>query len=205
MRPLLAVIVSGAVLAACGRNGPSPETTATAPAPAGGTPVVPVEKGAAVQLGAQKIAQERQQTVPPVAFEQLTGVLGEVDGWTRSAPTGEQIWPLDDFAGAKRAPKLRFHAIDAAVNRRGRRGHDALLETAHTAIQGKVQEQAQRLVIAGVHQRNSSAILSFREFDRRQTAPLIRQRQDGSCELAAGRLLRRGVVGHRGHEQRKER
>jgi hypothetical protein len=100
MRRLLAVIVSGAVLAACGGDGASLETAASAPAPAGGTPVAPVEKGAAaVPQGAEKAAPGRQQapqepphaTVQPVAFEQLTGVLGDVDGWTRSAPTGEQM------------------------------------------------------------------------------------------------------------------
>jgi hypothetical protein len=158
MRRQLAIVVSCVALCGCGGGGSAPATKApdAAAAPAGtSTAAGNVAQGAAAaQQGAEKMAQGLQQATAnagkPVAFEQLAGVIGEVNGWTRNEPTGEQMNMPVAFSRAE----ARYQKDQSRVS----------VEIQDTALSQLLLAPLSMFMVQGFEERSSNGYRRYAEF-----------------------------------------
>ena len=165
MRWQLAIVVSCVALFGCGGGGSAPATKApdAAAAPGGAsTPAGNVAQGAAAaQQGAEKMAQGLQQMTQglqqatanagkPVAFEQLTGVIGDVNGWTRNEPTGEQMNMPVAFSRAE----ARYQKDQSRVT----------VEIQDTALSQLLLAPLSMFMVQGFEERSSNGYRRYVEF-----------------------------------------
>ena len=160
MRRRIAMFVCWLAVAGCG-GGSEPATKApdTTAAPAAGTPAGNVAQGAAAaQQGAEKMAQGLQQMAQglqqaagkPVAFEQLTAILGEVNGWTRNEPTGEQMNMPVAFSRAE----ARYQKDQSRVS----------VEVQDTALSQLLLAPLSIFMVKGFEERSSTGYKKYVEF-----------------------------------------